>query len=138
MTVRDDLTTASLKTLLSIISLVIILPIIEYTESITLYITVCVFVLGKFVEVIQKCNHRQPVSYFCMYIVGILLGIIAISMCFYGFATIAEDNSLSSSFNYTLIAISAYYCFLDIADLLFCVARTIYTKHLLRHFANYK
>lgn len=136
MTLRDDFATAALKMLLSVISLVIIFPVVSNTTDISLYVTVSVFVLGKFVELVEKVTQRQLVLFYAIYIIGIFVGIVAVAMCFYGFAAMPEDVTLSLEFNMVLVVFAACYCFIDLADFIYCLARTIYTKKQLHHFAK--
>lgn len=135
MVTRDDFSTSALKMLLSAISLVIIFPIMDHTTDVSLYVTVSVYVLGKFIDLVAKVTQRQLLLFYIIYIGGIIVGIVAVSMCFYGFASMSETKTCSLFFNQVLIMLSACYCFIDVADFVYCIYRTIYTKKLLHHFA---
>lgn len=134
MVTKDDFSTSALKMLLSAISLVIIFPIIDHTNDVSLYVTVSVYVLGKFIDLVAKVTQRQFLLFYIIYIVGIIMGIVAVSMCFYGFASISETHECSLVFNQILVMFSACYCFIDVADFVYCIYRTIYTKNLLHQF----
>lgn len=136
MTLKDDFSTSALKFLLSVISLVIIFPVVGHTSDIALLVTVSVFVLGKFVDLLSKVTQRQLALFYVIYILGIFVGVAAVAMCFYGFASISEAGEFSISFNITLVILSAIYSFIDLADFVYCIVRTIYTKKQLHHFAK--
>ncbi len=136
MTLKDDFSSAALKFLLSVISLVIIFPVISHTSDIALYVTVSVFVLGKFVDLLGKISQRQLALFYVIYILGIFVGIAAVAMCFYGFASMPEAKAFPIGFNITLVVLAAVYSFIDLADFVYCIVRTIYTKKQLHHFTK--
>ena len=134
MVIKDDFSTSSLKMLVSAISLGVIFPVVEHTADVALYITVCVYVLGKFVDLVSKVTRRQLIMFYVIYIGGIVVGVLALAMCFYGFAHIVEVNSNSLTFNFVLVGLCALYCFIDVADFVYSVFINVYTRELLHQF----
>lgn len=136
MILKDDFATSALKMLLSVISLVIIFPVANKTGDIALCITVSVFMLGKLLDFISKVSQRQLLVLNIFYILGVIIGIVAIGMCFYGFSAVTEKMELSLAFNGILVCLAASYSFIDLIEFIYCIARTIYTKALLHHFVK--
>jgi len=136
MILKDDFATSALKMLLSVISLVIIFPVANKTSDIALCITICVFMLGKLLDFINKVTQRQLFLLYVVYIMGVLIGIAAVAMCFYGFSAITEGMEISLAFNATLVCLAATYSFIDLIEFIYCISRMIYTKMLLHHFVK--
>lgn len=134
MVIKDDFSTSSLKMLVSAISLGVIFPVVEHTSDVALYVTVCVYVLGKFVDLVSKVSQRQLIMFYIIYIGGIAVGVLTLAMCFYGFATIVETGSNSLTFNFILVGLCALYCFIDVADFVYSIFLNVYTRRLLHQF----
>lgn len=134
MVIKDDFSMASLKLLVSAISLAVIFPIVEDVSTVALYITVCVFIFGKFVDLISKMTQRQFLLFYFIYLVGIITGILALALCFFGCANIAENQKNALELNFWLVGFCSLYCAIDLADFVYNVYVTVYTKHLLHQF----
>ena len=134
MMFKDDFSASSLKMLVSAVSLGVIFPVVTHTADVALYITVCVYVLGKFVDLVSKVSQRQLMLFYIIYIGGIAVGVIAVAMCFYGFANIVEAHSNSLTFNFVLVVLCALYCFIDVADFVYSIFINVHTRTLLHQF----
>lgn len=86
MNTKDSFTISAFKMLLSIVALVIILPMVDNLTDISFYVTVSVYVLGKFIDLISKIIERQLKIFYIIYIAGAIVGMLAVAMCFYAFA----------------------------------------------------
>lgn len=134
MNTKDGFTISAFKMLLSIVSLVIILPMVDHLEDISFYVTVSVYVLGKFIELISKIMERQLKVFYIIYILGAIIGILAVAMCFYAFADTDTSNGISNTitYNWILMIMTIAFCFIDIADFIYCICKLTYTKKKLQ------
>lgn len=134
MNTTDSFSISALKMLLSTISIVIILPFVEDFTDISFYVTVSVYVLGKFIDLVAKISERNTKSFHNIYIIGVIIGIITVSMCFYAFASISADCSLTLAFNHCLLVLISGFFFIDIVDFMYSIMKLSYTKKALRQF----
>lgn len=134
MNTTDSFSISALKMLLSTISIVIILPFVEDFTDISFYVTVSVYVLGKFIDLVAKISERNTKSFHNIYIVGVIIGIITVSMCFYAFASISAACSLTLAFNHCLLVLISGFFFIDIVDFMYSIMKLSYTKKALRQF----
>uniref|UniRef100_UPI004055C3FD hypothetical protein n=1 Tax=Acetatifactor sp. TaxID=1872090 RepID=UPI004055C3FD len=136
MSTKDGFAISSFKMLLSVVSLVIMIPIIGNLKDVSFYVTVCVFVLGKFFELVSKILDRPIKIFFILYLIGVAIGTLAVAMCFLGFASINITNGISNTltYNYILLGLTAAFCFIDVADFVLCVCKISYTKRRLQQF----
>lgn len=138
MNTKDGFTISAFKMLLSIVSLAIMLPMVDDLESISFYVAVSVYVLGKFIELIAKIMERQRKFFFVIYMVGVMIGMIVVGMCFFAFADtdFATGISKTTAYNYALLGLTVAFCFIDIADFVFCICRLYDTKRRLHQFGS--
>lgn len=134
MNTKDSFTISAFKMLLSIIALVIILPMVDNLADISFYVTVSVYVLGKFIELISKIMERQLRVFYIIYIAGAIIGMLAIAMCFYAFASADAPNGIVNTitYNWILMCMTIAFCFIDIADFIYCICKLSYTKKKLQ------
>ena len=138
MNTKDGFMISAFKMLLSIVSLAIMLPMVVDLESISFYVTISVYVLGKFIELVAKIMERQMKYFFVIYMVGAVIGMIVVGMCFFAFADTAFATGISktTAYNYALLGMTGAFCFIDITDFVFCVCRLGDTKRRLHQFDN--
>lgn len=136
MNTKDGFTISAFKMLLSIVALVIMLPMVDNLTDISFYVTVSVYVLGKFIDLVSKITERQLKVLYFIYIAGVIIGILAVAMCFYAFSSTNSLNSVSNTktFNWILMGMTTAFCFIDIADFVYCICKLSYTKKKLQHF----
>lgn len=130
MNTNDSFSISAFKMLLSVLSLVIIVPMTDNLNDISFYVIISVYVLGKFIDLVAKISQRQLKIFFVIYIVGIIVSIIIVAMCFLGFAYENVKNGITNTFSYNkcLIFLTEAICFVDIADFVFCICKLNYTK----------
>lgn len=136
MNTNDSFSISAFKMLLSVLSLVIIVPMIDNLDDISFYVTISVYVLGKFIDLVAKISQRQLKVFFIVYILGVIISIIIVAMCFLGFAYEDVKNGITNtlSYNKCLIYLTTAICFIDIADFVFCICKLNYTKKKLHQF----
>lgn len=136
MNTKDGFTISAFKMLLSIVALVIMLPMVDNLTDISFYVTVSVYVLGKFIELVSKITERQLKIFYVIYITGAIVGMLAVAMCFYAFASTDVSNGISNTitYNWILIIMTIAFCFIDIADFVYCICKLSYTKKKLQQF----
>lgn len=136
MNTKDGFTISAFKMLLSIVALVIMLPMVDNLTDISFYVTVSVYVLGKFIELVSKITERQLKVFFVIYIAGAIVGMLAVAMCFYAFANVDISNGVSNTitYNWILMGMTIAFCFIDIADFVYCICKLSYTKKKLQQF----
>ena len=134
MNTTDSFSISALKMLLSTISIVIILPFVEDFTDISFYVTVSVYVLGKFIDLVAKISERNIKSFHNIYIIGVIIGIITVSMCFYAFASISATCALTLAFNHWLLVLISGFFFIDIVDFVYSIMRLSHTKKALKQF----
>ncbi len=139
MNTKDNFTISAFKMLLSIVALVIILPMVTNVTDHSFYVTVSVYVLGKYIELVSKITERQLKIFYMIYIIGTIVGILAVAMCFYAFADTNVSNGVSNTltFNWILMGMTVAFCFIDIADFVYCICKLSYTKKKLQHFKSF-
>lgn len=131
---ENNFSICSFRTILSIVTIVIIIPVAMMntgTTDISLYITICVFVLGKYVDLIAKILDRPSRLCFWIYIVGLIIGMMVVAMCF--FATLGIGYILSERIIYDciLIAFTMFFGFVDVAEFINYLGKVVYTKEVL-------
>lgn len=136
MNTNDSFSIAALKMLLSAVSIVIMLPMVENVTDISFYVTVSVYVLGKFIELVANISDRPLKIFFVIYIAGVIVGIVAVSMCFYAFAISSNgsENQITLIYNQVLLILTLAFGFIDIANFVYCICKLNYTKNKLNHF----
>lgn len=136
MNTKDGFTISAFKMLLSIVALVIMLPMVDNLTDISFYVTVSVYVLGKFIELVSKITERQLKVFYIVYIAGTIVGMLAVAMCFYAFANIGISNGISNTLTYNIIlmCMTIAFCFIDIADFVYCICKLSHTKKKLKQF----
>lgn len=137
MNTKDGFIISAFKMLLSVVTVAIILPMVDDVKSIAFYVTVSVYVLGKFVDLVAKIMERQIKLFFVIYLLGVIVGMLAVGMCFYAFASTNLANGISTTrtFNYVLLSATAVFCFIDIVDFVWCICKLYYTKKKLQQFS---
>lgn len=138
MNTKDGFTISAFRMLLSVLSLVIILPMVDNLTDISFYVTVSVYVLGKFIDLVAKISQRQLKIFFIVYILGAVVSMVAVAMCFFGFANADISNGVTNTLTYNkiLLYVTALICFVDVADFVFCICKLSYTKKKLHQFNN--
>lgn len=136
MNTKDSFTISAFKMLLSVLSLVIILPMVENLTDISFYVTVSVYILGKFIDLIAKISQRQLKVFFIVYILGAVVSMVAVAMCFFAFANTSVSNGITNTliYNRILLYVTTALCFVDVADFVFCICKLSYTKKKLHQF----
>lgn len=137
MNTKDSFTISAFKMLLSIVALVIMLPMVDNLTDVSFYVTVSVYVLGKFIELVSKITERQLKVFYIIYIMGVIVGMLAVAMCFYAFANIDVNNGISNTitYNWILMGMTIAFCFIDVADFVYCICKLTYTKKKLQQFS---
>lgn len=138
MNTKESFGISAFRMLLSVISLVIIIPMVWNVSDISLYVTVSVYVLGKFIDLVAKIYQRQFRIIFDIYVIGVVISIVAVAMCFYGFASVNIPNGITHKmlYNVILIVVTTVICFTDVADFVVCICKLKYTKKKLQQFNN--
>ncbi|MDE6421665.1 MAG: hypothetical protein K2K87_14255 [Lachnospiraceae bacterium] len=138
MSTNDSFAIVAFKVLLSIVSLVIMIPLVNNLTDISFYVTVSVYVLGKFIDLVAKISQRQLKIFFIIYIMGVVVSILACAMCFLGFANVDISNGITNTlaYNVILLSLASLICFVDVADFVLCICKLSYTKRKLRQFNN--
>lgn len=133
---KDGFEIMAFKMLLSVLSLVIMIPMVDTLTDVSFYVSVCVYVLGKFVDLVAKINQRNFKLFFVIYILGLTISIIAAAMCFCGFASTNNTNEITNTllYNRVLLGLVTAICFVDVSDFVFCICRLSYTRRKLHHF----
>lgn len=136
MNTKEGFEISAFRMLLSAASLAIMIPMVKVVVGISFYVTVCVYILGKFVDLVAKVKQRQNKLFFVIYIIGILISILAIGMCFWGFANAGTSETVTNTpmYNIILLIMAVAICAIDIADFIFCICRLNYTKEKLQQF----
>lgn len=136
MNTNDTFSVSAFRMLISILSLIIMLPMVGNLTDISFYVTVSVYVLGKFLDLSAKISQRQLKIYFVIYIVGVVVSIIIVTMCFFGFACTNVNNGITNTLQYNkvLMFLTTSICFIDVADFVFCIYKLNYTKKKLHQF----
>lgn len=136
MNTKDNFTISAFRMLLSVLSLVIIIPMVNKLEDVSFYVSVSVYVLGKFIDLVAKITQRQLKIFFVVYILGASVSIVVVAMCFLGFANVGTSNELTNTilYNTTLLYATTLICFVDVAEFVFCVCKLSYTKRKLHQF----
>lgn len=136
MNTNDSFSVSSFKMLFSVLSLVIMIPMIDKLDDISLYVTVSVYILGKFLDLVAKISQRQLKVYFIIYIFGVTISIFIVAMCFLGFAYMDVENGLTNTepYNICLFCFATLICFIDVADFVLCICKLNYTKKKLHQF----
>ncbi|MDE7432559.1 MAG: hypothetical protein K2N34_11700 [Lachnospiraceae bacterium] len=136
MNTKDNFAISAFKMLLSIVALVIMLPMIDNLTDNSFYVTVSVYVLGKFIELVSKITERQLIVFYIIYIGGTIVGMLAVAMCFYAFANTDVSDGISNTitYNWILMGMTIAFCFIDIADFIYCICKLSYTKKKLQQF----
>lgn len=138
MNTKESFPISAFRMLLSVLSLVIIIPMVNNFTDISFYVSVSVYVLGKFIDLIARISQRQMKVFFRIYICGTIFSIVAVAMCFFGFANMNVSNGVSNTllYNNILLYVTTLICFIDVADFVFCVCKLSYTKKKLHQFIN--
>lgn len=136
MVTKDSFTIVAFKVLLSIVSLVIMIPMIDNLTDISFYVTVSVYILGKFIDLVAKICQRQLKIFLMIYIAGVVVSILAVAMCFLGFANVDISNGITNTFSYNvlLLGLASLIGFVDVADFVLCICKMIDTKRRLQQF----
>jgi len=136
MNTKDSFTISAFRMLLSILSLVIIIPMVDNLNDISFYVSVSVYVLGKFIDLVAKITQRQLKIFFVIYIFGAVASIVAVAMCFLVFADVGILSELTNTliYNRVLLYVTTLICFIDVADFVFCICKLSYTKEKLHQF----
>lgn len=136
MNTKDNFTICAFKMLLSSMAVIIILPMVDNLTDISFYVTVSVYILGKFIELVSKITERQLKVFHYIYIAGIVVGMFAIAMCFYAFANTDATDGISNTitYNWILMIMTIAFYFIDMADFVYCICKLNYTKKKLQQF----
>lgn len=136
MNTKDNFTISAFRMLLSVLSLVIIIPMMNNLEDISFYVSVSVYVLGKFIDLVAKITQRQLKIFFVVYVLGAVISIVAVAMCFLGFADVGIASGITNTLTYNkiLLYVTTGICFVDVADFVFCICKLSYTKGKLHQF----
>ncbi len=136
MNTKDSFTISAFRMLLSVLSLVIIIPMVDNLKDISFYVSVSVYVLGKFIDLIAKITQRQLKIFYVVYVWGAVVSMVAVAMCFLGFANVGIANELTNTLTYNriLLYVTTFICFVDVADFVFCVCKLSHTKEKLHQF----
>ena len=105
-------------------------------EDISFYVSVSVYVLGKFIDLVAKITQRQLKIFFVVYVLGAVISIVAVAMCFLGFADVGIASGITNTLTYNkiLLYVTTGICFVDVADFVFCICKLSYTKGKLHQF----
>ena len=129
VTTKDEFVYSALRLLISIVSLVIMIPLFD---DISLYITALVFSLGKLIDVLEKLISQRQKSLFVVNVIMIFVAIIGISMSFYVLSGgIAQSNTI---YNIMLLVLNSVFCVFEIICFVHYICKLYYTKKALSHF----
>lgn len=133
MNSKDNFQALTLRILLVIVSLAIMLPIVD-DSAISFYVTVSVFVLGKLIDLTEKIIDSRTKMFFTVYLIDIILGILILAMCFYGFANVdaTKEGKFLIGYNYILLCMTTLFCVADIMEFVSGICRLYHTKHKLK------
>lgn len=136
MNTNDSFSVSAFKMLFSLLSLVIMIPMVDDLKEIAFYVTISVYVLGKFIDLVAKISQRQLKVFFIIYICGVIVSMLVVAMCFLGFAYADVENGITNTLEYNkcLIYLTTMICFIDVADFVFCICKLNYTKEKLHQF----
>lgn len=132
MSSKDNFQVLTLRILLVIVSLAIMLPAVD--DAIAFYVTVSIFVLGKLIDLTEKISESRTKLFFAVYVIDIILGILILAMCFYGFADVdaAKAEEFFIVYNYILLGMTTVFCAADIIEFVSGICRLYHTKHKLK------
>lgn len=136
MDTKEGFEITAFKMLLSVLSLIIMIPMVGILTDISFYVTVCIYVLGKFIELVSKITQRQMKLFFIIYMLGVIISIVVAGMCFLGFASTNVDNGITNTllYNQILLGLATAICFIDVADFILCICKLSYTREKLHQF----
>lgn len=136
MNTNEGFSISAFRMLLSMVSLVIIFPMLGNFDDSSFYVSVSVYVLGKFIDLVAKISQRQLKIFFAIYIFGAVVSIAVVAMCFLGFANVDITNGITHTLLYNKIVLGAtgFICFVDVADFVYCICKLCYTKNKLHQF----
>lgn len=141
MSTNDGFAILVLRVLLSVLALLIMVPMFDNSADVPFYVTVCVYLLGKLVDLAAKIMRKQFFLMLLIYMAGVIICIAAIGICFLGIASvgIVPENVVgkfvgTAPYNFSLIIMSALICLVDLIEFLFCLGRIMYTKKKLGQF----
>lgn len=136
MDTKEGFEITAFKMLLSVLSLIIMIPMVGILTDISFYVTVCVYVLGKFIELVSKITQRQIKLFFIIYMLGVIISIVVAGMCFLGFASTDVNNGITNTllYNQILLGLTTAICFIDVADFILCICKLSYTRKKLHQF----
>lgn len=93
MGMNDSFSTITFRILVTAISLAVMLPVFLINDGVSFYATISVFALGKLVDSITKITNREHPSLYWWFFSGIVVSILAVSMCFFAFASLNMPES---------------------------------------------
>lgn len=130
MHIKEEFTSYALRLLIAILSLVVMIPVYD---SKTLYVPALVFALGQFIDLLGKILFGRNKLLFIFYIIGIFVGIVAISMCICPW--VSENLRVNfNNYNVVIIALNAFFCVLNIVEFIIYLFKIYHTKSKLHHF----
>lgn len=141
MNTNDSFVVSAFRMMLSVLALIIMLPLVDNFTDVSFYVTVSIYLLGKFVDLVAKVTHKQLFLIYFICVIGMIICVVAIGMCFLGFASVgAAETGIVKMFvntkpyNYTLIIATTLVCMVDVIDFIFCISKLNYTKQKLKQF----
>lgn len=100
MNTNDGCGMATFKWLATILSFAISLPAyFDESSKMAFILTVCVFVFGKFIENVEGISQYTSNFHTIFCIIGSIIGVIAIGICFYFFAAISNVTEIVKTDN---------------------------------------
>lgn len=134
MNVKDSFSIMTFRMLLSVVSVSIIVPFFDDITDNSFYVTICVFVLGKFIDFIDKIVDRTRKDSFVLYLVGIMVAVMSITLCFYAFLCWGDDGFEVYAINYnvTLMLTALVLGTIDLLDFFCYLGGWLRTKKMLK------
>jgi len=131
MNTKDNYMVVSFKMLLASIAIVIMIPMIDNTSDISFYVSVCVYVLGKFIDLLVKLSEKPIKQFFIVYQLGVIVGIVVISICFFVFA---DMSVCTIKVNWALFILTVVFASIELMELIYCFCKLYNTKKKLKQF----
>lgn len=132
MNTKDNFAITAFRVLITSISIAIMFPFVEHTSNASFYVTIIVFVLGKFVEIVFSLSSRPLKIMFKYYVAYIFLSIVIISMCFFSFLETNMTTESSAGFNLILYCCTIALGFFDMFEFIYCTVKLYATIKTLK------
>ena len=130
MKLDKEFTSKVYRFVFTMLSMVIIIPMIDSEAQLSFFIASCVYAFGRlpdYIDAIQYGDGNEKLQ-----MAGLFVGVVLPMMCFYSFSKLSlAQGNVSGNFVYATLFVIMALAFIDLLILIYYMNKRRYTKDII-------